>query len=93
MILERSLSDLQGEVSKVQVAFDGELPDISHRFQILNQTELGKVSTLIVRGEQEELRSLLESYHPLLIDILPLTLEEIFIYELGGKEYEVKAIL
>lgn len=93
VILERSLSDLQGGVSKVQVAFDGEMPDISHRFEVLNQTELGKVHTLIVRGEQEEIAGLLETYHPLLMDIIPLTLEEIFIYELGGKDYEVKDII
>lgn len=93
VVLERSLSDLQGGVSKVQEAFENELPDISHRFEILNQSVLGKVHTLIVRGEQEEIAGLLESYHPLLLDMVPLTLEEIFIYELGGKNYEVKDIL
>lgn len=93
VILERSLSDLQGGVSKVQVAFDGELPDISNRFAVLNQTKLGKVYTLIVRGKQEKIAEEIESYAPLLLDIIPLTLEEIFIYELGGKDYEVKEIL
>ena len=93
VIQERSLSQLQGGISKVQVAFEGEMPDISQRFEILNETTLGKVHTLIVRGEQQEIAGLLDSYHPLLLDIVPLTLEEIFIYELGGQEYEVKEIL
>lgn len=93
VILERSLSALQGGISKVQVAFDGEAPDISHRFEVLNHTELGNVHTLIVRGEQEEIAGLIQSYHPLLLDILPLSLEEIFIYELGGKDYEIKDII
>lgn len=93
VILERSLSALQGGVSKVQVAFEGEVPDISHRFEVLNETVLGKVHTLIVRGGQQEIAGLMETYHPILMDIIPLTLEEIFIYELGGKDYEVKDIV
>lgn len=93
VILERSLSELQGGVSKVQVAFDGEMPDFSEQLEVLNHTELGKIHTLIVRGEQEKISHCLEAYHPILLDLLPLTLEEIFIYELGGENYEVKDII
>ncbi len=48
--------------------------------------------TLIIRGEQEAIRSQIASLQPILLDILPLTLEEIFIYELGGADYEIKDI-
>ncbi len=93
VILERSLSDLQGNVSKVQVAFKEEIPEISEKFPVLNHTETGKVHTFIIRGNQEEISSYIESHHPILMDLVPLTLEEIFIYELGGENYEVKDIL
>jgi ABC-2 type transport system ATP-binding protein len=93
VIIERSLSELQGEISKVQMAFETDVPDISCRFEVLNHTELGRVHTMIVRGDAVELSDYLETFHPLVLDLLPLTLEEIFIYELGGEKYEVKDIL
>ena len=94
VIMEKSLDDLQGSVSKIQVAFESEeLPPFPEGMQILHKTRAGRVHTLIIRGEQELLRTQIASLQPLLLDILPLTLEEIFIYELGGAEYEVKDIL
>ena len=92
--MEKSLDDLQGSVSKIQVAFDcEELPVLPDGINILHQSQAGRVHTLIIRGEQRLIRSQIASLKPILLDILPLTLEEIFIYELGGAEYEVKDIL
>ncbi len=94
VIMEKSLDDLQGSVSKLQVAFEDEvLPALPEHMQILHKTQAGRVHTLIIRGEQDLLRAQINSLHPILLDVLPLTLEEIFIYELGGAEYEVKDIL
>ncbi len=93
VILERSLSELQGGVSKVQMAFEGDVPDITGRFEVMNCSQLGKVHTMIVKGDQRELSDYLKTFHPLILDLLPLTLEEIFIYELGGEDYEVKDII
>lgn len=94
VILERSLSELQGSVTKLQMAFEGdEVPDITGRFEVMNHTQLGRVHTLIVKGDQRELGDYLATFHPLVMDMLPLTLEEIFIYELGGEDYEVKDII
>lgn len=94
VIMEKSLDDLQGSVSKIQVAFEEmEMPDFAGNLDILHHAQAGRVHTLIIRGEQAQLRAQLASYQPILLDILPLTLEEIFIYELGGAEYEVKDIL
>ena len=53
----------------------------------------GRVSTLILKGEPQEVATKMEALHPLLLDVLPLSLEEIFIYEMGGEHYEVKNIL
>ena len=61
--------------------------------EILHMSNTGRVYTLIVRVNPERAKAILEATHPMLIDILPLTLEEIFIYEMGGKNYEIKDIL
>ena len=93
VLLERSLSSLQGNVSKIQIAFrDGETPDLSG-FDIIHETRLGTVRTLIVRGETNEVKEKFASLQPIVLDAIPLTLEEIFIYELGGENYEVKDII
>lgn len=93
IIIERSLSDLQGSVCKIQVAFQAEMPKLPENFEVLHMSNTGRVYTLIVKGNPAEAKEQLEKMNPMLIDILPLTLEEIFIYELGGVEYEVKDIL
>lgn len=94
VIMEKSLDDLQGSVSKIQIAFESEeLPVLPEGINILHRSQAGRVHTLIIRGEQGRIRSQIASLQPILLDILPLTLEEIFIYELGGAEYEVKDIL
>lgn len=94
IIMEKSLDDLQGGVSKVQMAFESEeLPVLPDGMEILHRSKAGRVHTLIIRGEQSVIRAQIASLKPILFDILPLTLEEIFIYELGGAEYEVKDIL
>ena len=93
IIIERSLSDLQGSVCKIQVAFQAEMPKLPENFEVLHMSNTGRVYTLIVKGNPAEAKIQLEKMHPMLIDLLPLTLEEIFIYELGGVDYEVKDIL
>ena len=77
IIVERSLSDLQGNVSKIQVAFQEGMPTLPPDFEILHMSNTGRVYTLIVKGDPERAKAILEATHPMLIDILPLTLEEI----------------
>ncbi len=93
IIIERSLSDLQGSVCKIQAAFQAEMPKLPDNFEVLHMSNTGRVYTLIVKGNPAEAKEQLEKMNPMLIDLLPLTLEEIFIYELGGVDYEVKDIL
>ena len=92
MLLEHSLSALQENVVKVQLVLpDGVAPDPS--LEILHSTATGRVQTLIIRGGVEETADKLSAQCPLFVDILPLTLEEIFIYEMGGEHYAVKDIV
>lgn len=93
IILERSLSELQGSVCKIQVAFQEGMPNLPDSFQILHMSNIGRVYTLIVKGDPVHAQEALSAMHPLLIDVVPLSLEEIFIYEMGGMNYEIKEIL
>ncbi|MGN0439139.1 MAG: ABC transporter ATP-binding protein [Lachnospiraceae bacterium] len=94
IILEHSLSALQENIHKVQTAFSTEeLPTIPENFTVLNHSNSGRVHTWIMRGNKEELLTYFNSQNPFFIDLLPLSLEEIFIYELGGEHYEVKELL
>ncbi len=91
MMVERSLSQLQDTVIKVQVVFESE-PDLGG-FELLNESRTGRLRTLIVRSTQTALHEKMKALQPVFYDVLPLTLEEIFIYELGGADYAVKEIL
>lgn len=94
IIIERSLSDLQGNVSKIQVACEGALPEFPEEFKVLHSSNIGRVHTLIVRGNPDKAVELIkEKEEHAIIDVIPLSLEEIFIYEMGGVDYEVKDIL
>ncbi len=93
IMIERSLSELQGSVCKIQVAFQAEMPKLPENFEVLHMSNTGRVYPLIVKGNPKDAKEQLEKMNPMLIDLLPLTLEEIFIYELGGVDYEVKDIL
>lgn len=91
--VERSLSDLQGSVSKIQIACQSGMPKLPECFEVLHMSNTGRVYTMIVKGDPKEAAAALVESNPTIVDILPLTLEEIFIYEMGGADYEVKDIL
>ena len=94
VIIERSLSDLQGNVTKIQIACEGEVPKLAEGLKVLHQSNIGRVHTLIVRGNPDEAVAYLTAgKENAIVDVLPLSLEEIFIYELGGVDYEVKDFL
>lgn len=88
MLLEKSLADMQGSTVKLQL-----VGDAPKELDILNASVSGRLKTLIVRGEAEEVGAKMAACKPAYFDVLPLSLEEIFIYELGGVDYEIKDIL
>ena len=93
IIIERSLEELEGSVMKIQVAFNGEMPDVPEFIKVLHSEKMGKVYTLIVKGYKEEINGFFEKCDTLILEQLPLNLEEVFIYEMGGEDYAVKDIL
>jgi len=88
MLLEKSLADMQGSTVKLQLV--GEKPE---GLEILHESKSGRLATYIVRGGAAEVTAAVAETNPAYFDVLPLSLEEIFIYELGGVNYEVKNII
>ena len=88
MLLQRSLADMQGTTVKLQIV--GQPPE---DLTVLHESISGRLKTLVVRGSAEEVSAKAAAVCPAYFDVLPLSLEEIFIYELGGVNYEVKNIV
>lgn len=88
MLLEKSLADMQGATHKLQIV--GMIPV---GLDVLHESSSGRLKTLIVRGRPEDIEARAAAAKPDYFDVLPLSLEEIFIYELGGVNYAVKDII
>ena len=88
MLLEKSLADMQGLTHKLQI-----VGDAPQGLDVLHESASGRLKTLIVRGQVEDISARAAAAKPAYFDVLPLSLEEIFIYELGGVNYAVKDIL
>ena len=93
VLLERSLSELQDTTVKLQVVYPGEEPRLPAELNILHHSTVGRVHTYILRGDRESILNRMQITAPLLLEAIPLTLEEIFIYELGGADYAVRDIV
>ena len=94
VVLERSLSELQGGTVKLQVAFrEAQPPELPADLKVLHRSNLGRIYTYIVRGAPEEVLRRFEAFEPIFAEALPLSLEEIFIYEMGGEDYAVRDIV
>lgn len=94
VLLERSLSELQDNTVKLQVAYAAaEEPPLPEGIRVLHRSAVGRVITYIVRGSREDVLHRMQALSPLLLEAIPLTLEEIFIYELGGADYAVRDIV
>ena len=94
VLLERSLSDLQDNTVKIQAAYAAaEEPALPPELEVLHRSAVGRVYTYIIRGKREDILHRMQALSPLLLEAIPLTLEEIFIYELGGADYAVREII
>jgi ABC-2 type transport system ATP-binding protein len=96
LLFVEELDKLRLSTVKVQLAFRENVSQEALRdlgLDILHFKTRGSLIEILARGSQEEVRSLLEQKEPLLLDILPLSLEEVFIYELSLKAYQVSDLL
>ena len=90
--LAHYLSDLQENMVKIQAVFrDGQ--EIPPEVNVLHASSTGRLQQLVIRGKADEVTRIIEETEPVYMDVIPLTLEEIFIYELGGADHAVKNII
>ncbi|MCH5212386.1 MAG: ABC transporter ATP-binding protein [Oscillospiraceae bacterium] len=93
VVIEQALDDVKGNTHKVQTAFKGEFPaELLASLEILKHERTGSLDMLILRGSYEEIENRIKEFSPLILDVVPLSLEEIFIYELGGMGYELEIV-
>ena len=94
IVLEKELDDVKGNIHKIQAAFEGEFPcELRREINILHQESVGRVHMIIAKGNSGEIQEKLARFKPIICDLIPLTLEEVFIYELGGMGYEFENII
>ena len=84
MVIERDLDDLKSDVHKVQLAFAEDIPTHSLGLDVLHEEARGSIKMLVVRGTEGDITGKIKAHNPLIFDRLPLTLEEIFVYETEG---------
>lgn len=95
MLVQKELDELRADTHKIQVAFRDERHEmaLSAKLQILHQERRGSVNLYIVKGDKQRITEAFRVYDPYVYDLLPLTLEEIFIYEMGDAGYDLQPIL
>lgn len=95
ILFERDLDDLKSDIHKIQIAF--RQPPGHHKLveglDLLHHEKRGSMQMLIVRGDKDEVVSHINAFDPAILDVLPLTLEEVFHYELGGAGYEIRNLI
>ena len=93
LVLESDITKLKTNLFKIQTAFLDEYD--RNRFEgtdILHFSKRGSVSNIIVRGDKSDIIEHFNALHPVILDILPLTLEEVFTYEVEALGYDFSAI-
>lgn len=94
IVIEKDLDELKYDIHKIQTSFEAEIDRSTLAdCRILYESKLGSVHNYIIKGDKETILNWLKQYNPRFIDHLPLTLEEVFIYEIGGEGYEIKEVV
>ncbi|MCZ0756344.1 ABC transporter ATP-binding protein [Anoxybacillus sp. J5B_2022] len=94
IVLEKEMDELKTDIHKIQVAFRGGIPSsFLTGLDAVYKEQRGSVLLCIVRGQKEKVEAYIHQFEPVIFDVLPLTLEEIFVYEMGGVGYAIENIL
>ncbi len=89
MLFNRDLDSVKGSIHKVQAAFNEEYTrEDFEKYGILHYSRSQSIHYIIMEGTEEEIREKLSEKKPIVLDLIPLTLEEIFIYEMEGMGYD-----
>ena len=94
ILFESEIDQLKTNMYKVQISFKEAFDETKFKdFHLLSYKKNGSVATLILQDEEQTAKKKLKAMHPLLLDFLPLTLEEVFIYEMEVLGYAFENIL
>lgn len=94
MIMEKPLDDLKGSVHKYQLVFDEDMTDKLRAVDnVLHVSRVGSIYNVIIRGNTCDTDAAMQAFCPSLCERISLTLEEVFIYELGGLGYDFKNVI
>lgn len=94
IVFEKDVQNLKTSLFKIQIAYEFEYDkDLFKGIEMLDFVKKGKVSTFIVRGDRDKTEKILKEKNPILLDILPLSLEEVFIYEMEALGYAFKDVI
>ena len=94
VLLSKDLEDLKCNIHKVQCVFqENEEISLNNRFDIVKMKQKGRLISMVVRGDEEETLRKLKELNPVYEEILPLSLEEIFICETEVIGYDIKNLV
>lgn len=94
IIFESDIDDLKTNMYKVQISLKKDFSEKDfEKLDVLSFRKVGSVATIIINDEDQSSRKILEDMKPIILDYLPLTLEEIFIYEMEALGYEFNEIV
>ncbi len=89
ILFESDIDSLKTNMYKVQISLKNDFSkDSFSNLDILSFKKIGSIATIIIKGDKDASKSELEKLHPVILDFLPLTLEEVFIYEMEALGYE-----
>ena len=79
------LLESKANINKYQLAFKEEVDiELFKDFDVLYKNMEGRIITLVIRGNRDEVSEKLEAFNPLILDVLNVNFEELFIYEHTG---------
>ncbi len=95
ILLAKDLEDMKLNIHKVQCVIKEEsmLQSIKDKLNVVTMDHRGALYTITVRGKREEIDDFFAALNPVFYELLPLSLEEIFISETEVKGYDVKALI
>jgi ABC-2 type transport system ATP-binding protein len=94
ILFESDIDTLKTNMFKVQISLKEDFDKETFKnFEVMNFKKTGSVGSIIIKGEMEKVKEELEKLNPIILDFLPLTLEEMFIYEMEVLGYEFNQII
>ena len=94
IVMEQDISDLKTSAFKIQIAFAEDFTRAKFEgLHLVHYQQQGKVATMIVTGDRVETDAVLRAMEPLLLEVLPLSLEEVFTYELQARNYDFATLI